>query len=159
MSRISLVAYDEEFLELSWQWLNDAEIKELTLTPNFTKSDQKKYFKSLKERTNYIIFGLIVDDNIKVGAAGLKNIETNRAEYWGYIGNKNYWGQGLGKELAKLMEKVCAERYINELYLKVSSENIRAVKSYLNTGYSKIRNEGNIIIMEKMINVNAIVLE
>ena len=37
---LSLVEYTEEFLELSWLWLSDPEIKELTMTPDFTKKEQ-----------------------------------------------------------------------------------------------------------------------
>lgn len=39
-SKISLKLYNEDFLEKSWEWLNDEELKYLTMTPDFTRKDQ-----------------------------------------------------------------------------------------------------------------------
>ena len=73
---LKLITYNKDFLPLSWNWLNDPEIKSLTMTPEFSKEDQLNFFNSIKERKNYKIFG-IEFDNIKIGACGLKNIENN----------------------------------------------------------------------------------
>ncbi len=98
---LSLVEYTEEFLELSWLWLSDPEIKELTMTPDFTKKEQLNFFKNIKSRSGYFIYGVSID-GVKVGACGLKNISANEGEYWGYIGDKKYWGYGHGKEIINL---------------------------------------------------------
>ena len=79
---LSLVEYTEEFLELSWLWLSDPEIKELTMTPDFTKKEQLNFFKNIKSRSGYFIYGVSID-GVKVGACGLKNISANEGEYWG----------------------------------------------------------------------------
>ena len=76
---LSLVEYTEEFLELSWLWLSDPEIKELTMTPDFTKKEQLNFFKNIKSRSGYFIYGVSID-GVKVGACGLKNISTNEEE-------------------------------------------------------------------------------
>ncbi len=38
---IQLVKYDIDFLNLSWKWLNDSDLKQLTDTPDFSKNQQK----------------------------------------------------------------------------------------------------------------------
>ena len=44
---IKLVDYTLDYLELSWKWLNDPEIKVLTNTPDFSLDQQLKWFNSL----------------------------------------------------------------------------------------------------------------
>ncbi|EIZ9628650.1 GNAT family N-acetyltransferase, partial [Cronobacter sakazakii] len=82
MDRITLTSYDREFLDLSWIWLQDPEIKKLTLTSDFTREQQLQFFHSLKERKDYLIFGIQLGTR-KIGVAGLKNIKNDIAEYWG----------------------------------------------------------------------------
>lgn len=41
--------YDRATLECSYSWLNDPEIKFLTMTPDFTKESQENWFVSLKK--------------------------------------------------------------------------------------------------------------
>lgn len=133
--RIDFVIYDIEFLNHSWIWLNDPEIKELTLTPSFTKEQQLSFFNSLNKRTDYKIWGVIAD-NEKIGVIGLKNITENNAEYFGYIGNKSYWGKGISNEIFKFICEESKKINISYLYLKVSKENTRAIKSYIKSGFT-----------------------
>ena len=42
--QVAFVEYTEEFLDLSWEWLNDPEIKLLTMTPDFSREDQRAFF-------------------------------------------------------------------------------------------------------------------
>ena len=52
---------------------------------------------------DYLIWGYMYN-NIPIGVCGLKNINDSSGEYFGYIGNKTMWGQGLGK---LMMEVEC----------------------------------------------------
>jgi len=101
---IILVNYSKLFLDLSWKWLNDAEIKKLTDTPDFTKSEQENWYNSLQYKNDYLIFGILYD-NEPIGVCGLKNVSKDDCEYWGYIGEKKHWGKGLGKQILSQMEK------------------------------------------------------
>lgn len=47
---VDFVEYSIEFLELSWEWLNDSEIKSLTMTPDFTREEQIVFFRKLPFR-------------------------------------------------------------------------------------------------------------
>ncbi len=130
----SLVEYDREFLFKSWIWLNDPEIKALTLTPDFSKEEQLAFYSNLRCRKDYWIRGIIEND-LPIGAMGLKNITAQKAEYWGYIGDKSYWGRGIGAFM--LSEAISQGKILKlaQLHLIVGNENVRAKTLYLKEGF------------------------
>ena len=73
-----------------------------------------------------------------IGAAGLKNIGGGSAEYWGYIGEKSLWGQGLGKQILAAIEAKAGAFGIDRLYLNVTHENLRAIALYKRAGFVEI---------------------
>ena len=70
---IKLVEYTKKYLDLSWDWLNDPEIKKMTNTPDFNKKEQLVFFNNLKNKNNYYIYGIEIE-GVAVGACGLKSI-------------------------------------------------------------------------------------
>ncbi|MFZ2726473.1 MAG: GNAT family N-acetyltransferase [Methylococcaceae bacterium] len=145
---LELVDYDIEFLKLSWKWLNDEEIKQLTMTPNFTKEQQVEFFNSLARRKDYLIYGISFNNN-KIGACGLKNIDNEQAEYWGYIGEKEYWGQGIGKRILEIMIKKTLDMQLKYIFLKVKFDNTRAINLYKKTGFVIKEDIGDYLVMSK----------
>lgn len=129
-----LVPYDQRFLELSWHWLNDPETRELTMTPIFTRADQRKFFESLPLRVGYKIWGVALGNQL-IGAAGLKNFRGALAEYWGYIGEKRYWGLGLGAPLLQRVEEQARSFELRSLDLHVLRTNLRAIHAYKKSGF------------------------
>src|SRR3954462_5453593 len=101
-SRLVFAPFDERFLEKSWQWLQDPEVKRLTMTPDFTREDQRRWFARLPEMSDYLIRGIFCE-GIPVGVVGLKHITKEEAEYWGYLGERSYWNQGLGREMMRFI--------------------------------------------------------
>jgi RimJ/RimL family protein N-acetyltransferase len=155
-ARISLVEYDEEFLRLSGQWLSDPEIKKLTMSPDINENEQKKWFRTLKERKDYLIKGLVLDNTIKIGAVGLKHIDLvgAEAEYWGYIGEKEYIGMGIGKFMVQSMQGECTKRGIQVMQLHVADFNERAIKLYERMGFRECGKSENTITMRKCLKRN-----
>lgn len=148
---IKIVKFDEVFLKKSWTWLNDPIIKQMTNTPQFSKEDQRKWFHTLHGNKKYKIWGITIDHK-KIGACGLKNIAKNKAEYWGYIGEKEYWGKGYGKKIIELIEKKAKTISIKYIHLSVRQDNIRAVSLYYKAGFKKTKNKKDgIILMKKQI--------
>lgn len=138
LNNLQLVNYTKDILEKSWNWLNDPEIKHLTSTPDFSKEDQQNWFSGLEKNDSYWVQGIQYDNKI-IGVAGLKKIDPSKktAEYFGYIGEKEYWGKGLSKDLFKLIFKIAKDQFaLESLYLNVVPDNIRAVKSYKKAGFS-----------------------
>ncbi|EKO3750233.1 hypothetical protein P0F16_002868 [Vibrio metschnikovii] len=70
--KLVLDIYTRKYLDKSWDWLTDPEIKKMTNTPDFTREEQELFFLSLP-RENYKIWGLKYDD-LEIGVVGLKNI-------------------------------------------------------------------------------------
>lgn len=145
-SNIHLVNYSKKYLDYSWKWLNDPEIKYLTQTPDFSKEDQLKFFQSLSVKTNYFIKG-IEYEGMPIGACGLKNISKADAEYWGYIGEKSCWGKGIGGFILASMIAEAKRRGLKSLYLKVIRDNIRAFKLYERMGFVTEKEDGIMLVM------------
>lgn len=133
--KVKLVPYSREYLDLSWSWLQDAEIKRLTMTPDFTREDQLRFFESLPLRPDYRLWGVEADGR-SIGVAGLKNVCASRAEYWGYIGEKTYWGKRIGEHIMQSIENIAFEMGLTHLDLRVWKDNNRAIALYLRMGYS-----------------------
>jgi len=146
--KIEFVEFDRDFLSKSWEWLNDREIKYLTNTPDFSKEEQVEWFNKIRARTDYLIYGVIVD-SMKVGACGLKNITENDCEYWGYIGEKHYWGRGIGKVMMDFIEEKAKELKLKSIWLKVIDNNERAIALYKRVGFKIEKFDNKLIIMRK----------
>ncbi len=131
---IKVVDYTVDFLKLSWKWLNDPEIKALTNTPDFSPDQQLKWFNSLASKQDYFIKGIEFSNN-KIGVCGLKNITQSDAEYWGYIGDKQYWRKGIGTLILFEMEKKAKDFGIKTVWLKVLTSHTNAIKLYSKNGY------------------------
>lgn len=143
---IKIDKFDEKYLECSWEWLNDPEIRLLTMTPKFSKREQQKWFKALPA-SNYKIWGISID-NTPIGAIGLKNLTAEVGEYWGYIGEKKYWGQGLGSEMLSYIVSESKRLGLKRLTLCVDSKNQRAIKCYLRFGFKETidSKDGNVVM-------------
>ncbi len=138
----SLVEYDLQFLERSWDWLQDPETRALTRTPEFTREAQQDFFRSLPHKTDYWIKGIVAGEE-PVGAMGLKHITQAKAEYWGYIGNKNYWGIGIGQFMMQEAINKASSLQLKQIYLFVDHTNVRAVKLYTRMGF-KLEESGDL---------------
>lgn len=147
---LTLVAYDPTFLNLSWNWLNDPEIKKMTHTPDFTREHQQAWFAGLGSKTDYKIWGLQYKGK-PIGVCGLKKITGIDAEYWGYIGEKQYWGIGLGSAIMQLIESEAEKAGLHSVWLSVIPENIRAIRLYRKNGYIEENQQGDLLIMRKSI--------
>jgi RimJ/RimL family protein N-acetyltransferase len=128
------VPYDRRFLDKSWLWLHDAEVRRLTMTPFFTRAMQEHWFAGLADREDYRIWGAEVDGE-PIGAFGIKNIEDGAGEYWGYIGEKRYWGRGIGGWMLATAEQHARDLGLRHLWLRVEPENERAIRLYRRHGF------------------------
>ncbi len=146
--QIRLVPFDQTYLDFSWGWLNDAETKRLTLTPDFTREDQVSFFDSLPDLEGYRIWGVEYDSE-PIGAAGLKNFRGTMAEYWGYIGEKAFWGRGLGSKLMGKVEDAAYDLGFLILDLNVSESNERAIRLYEKHGYFRTEVSEGVLRMLK----------
>ena len=145
---ISICIYDEILLKLSYLWLNNPKIKYLTNSNTFTVEEQLKWFSIIKEKKDYHILG-VLNKSIPIGACGLKNITKTDAEYWGYIGEKSFWGKGYGKKIILLMENESKKKFLKSIWLKVNGINERVISLYNKSGFKIEKQEKTLIYMRK----------
>lgn len=138
MNNVEFVRYDERFLRASWTWLRDKEIKNMTMSPDLDKDSQRSWYEKLNQRLDYFIWGITVD-GFPIGAVGIKkiNLERSEGEYFGYIGEKSYWGQGIGTLMLQYIIRIAAEKQLDTLILYVTSSNKRAIRLYEKNGFIK----------------------
>ncbi|MEN6471857.1 MAG: GNAT family N-acetyltransferase [Clostridiaceae bacterium] len=134
---IEFVVYDKRYLECSNEWLQDPEIKSMTMTPEFSAQTQRIWFDGLPMRTDYRIWGVACDGE-PVGAVGIKhiNVEKKMGEYFGYIGEKELWGKGIGRQMVGFAKEQAKKLDLHVLCLLVSPNNVRAMSLYEKSGFS-----------------------
>ena len=148
--KIQFPEFDRVFLTWSYKWLSDSTIKYLTQTPDITKENQEKWFASLPDKNDYYIRGIAVD-NKPIGACGLKHITSEAGEYWGYIGEKDYWGKGIGGRMLAFIEEYAKSLGLKQIYLHVLHDNERAMRLYVKNGYEAVPEAANMIKMIKQL--------
>ena len=146
--QVCAVTYDQRFLDQSWQWLTDPELRELTLAPLITKGDQLGWFASLSGRKDYLIWGIELAGR-PLGAFGLKHIDAHGGEYWGYIGEKAYWGCGIGGWMLQKAMEQAQGLGLQTVRLIVSGANLRAIKLYHRYGFRLMLDDGTALHMER----------
>jgi len=147
---VELVEFDVEFLNLSWKWLKDKELRHLISATDISKDEQLIWYNNLKIKTDYLIWGINANHK-PVGVTGLKKITKTDCEYWGYIGEREYWGKGIGVKIMELLENLARGKGLQSIWLKVNKDNIRAIKLYEKMMYRVEMNTEISIIMRKQL--------
>lgn len=133
---IRLVEYDRSYLDHSWHWLRDPEIKRLTMAGDFTRDDQLAFFETLEGRDDYKIWGVEALDGTPIGAAGIKKIADGSGEFWCYIGERDWWGRRVGGEILDLCEQKARELSIDRLSMVAAIDNDRSIGLYKKMGFA-----------------------
>lgn len=124
------------------EWVNDAEIRELTggIYP-VSETEHEKWFENrVLDSVNKIFAIQPTDSSNIIGIIGMKNVDfiNRNAELYIYIGDKQYWGNGYGSEsVGKLVEFYFNELNMHRIYLQVFEYNERAIASYRKIGFEK----------------------
>jgi len=133
-----------------FDWANDEETTRylfMGTTPNIAEN-LDDWFEATRKATNEVVFMICdVETDESIGFAGLHAIHwvSRMGEYRVFIGNKDYRGQGHGKQVAKLMVRYAFEKLnLAKVYLGVNTEHLWAVGSYEGAGFVRegvLRNE------------------
>lgn len=119
--------FTSEVLNMSWKWLNDPEIKELTLTPDLDRESQQSWFKSLQNKHDYFICSIWLNEE-PIGVCGIKHLTSTDGEVWYYIGEKQFWGKGIGTQMMQYLIEYAELRDLESIYAKLLKENISSYK-------------------------------
>lgn len=147
---LRLVPFDKSYLVKSYDWLNDPEIQALTDGPQcVTCKEQEKWFLYIQNDSSYQIWG-IEYEGTAIGACGIKHIDFEKkiGEYWGYIGEKEYWG-GKGRYIFNHIYTKAKLLGLKELKLNVLKSNLRAYSLYIKEGFKVQQETDNKFLMYK----------
>lgn len=127
---------------ISFSWRNDPSIWEFTgnrPSETVTAEMECSWINTVLLRSNEKRFAIIKKAGIKyVGNVQLTGINTADAEYHIFIGDKESWGQGIAVEATSLILKYAfLGLHLNTVYLNVKRQNVRAIKSYVNAGFTE----------------------
>ena len=122
-------------------WLNDHEVNEYLETRQSTIHDLTAYIQKQIDDPNSIFVGIFDKTNdIHIGNIKLEPIDwqKKKAIFGILVGNKSYWGRGIGTEATQLIVRYAfATVGLEEIELGVIAENKRAIRSYEKAGFAQ----------------------
>lgn len=136
----------------SYKWRNDPQVWTYTAfvpTNKITKDIELKWLDDVLKRENEKRYAVCVSrTNEYIGNVQLINIENNIGEFTIFIGEKKYWGKGIGHEATKqMLELAFTELNFSSVYLYVHPDNITAIRCYQRAGF-KFSSQSKFIKME-----------
>mgnify|MGYP000058133370 CR=1 FL=1 len=151
--RLRFVDYTRTYLEASYHWLREPEIKFLTRSPEVTREGQEKFFQSLPKRKDYWIQGIEYLGR-PIGACGLRRIDhkQSEAEYFAFIGDKSLWDQKLGFEIFNHIRQEAIARGLKVVYTLMNPENHRAIRFCEKSGFTNKHTVDGVVRMDFRVN-------
>ena len=124
------------------EWLQDREVNNFLETRHEKQSLKKiKYFlNSCNNSDDIYLFGIFTKSDIHVGNIKLGPIKRNHslAAISIFLGNKKYWGKGIGPDAIKLVTNFSfSELALNKLTAGMYSNNINSIKAFEKIGFVK----------------------
>jgi len=122
------------------KWWRDKELLKLTSGVLKLISDKEvtKYFQAILDNKNDYNFMLIADREI-VGHISLVKRRNDWHETQIVIGEKKYWGKGIGSRAINILIRKAKKNRISKIYLEVRPTNIRAILAYEQCRFKKVK--------------------
>ncbi|HDY7887766.1 GNAT family N-acetyltransferase [Vibrio vulnificus] len=141
-SVISLRPLETEDVEDFYVWACDREVTQFSLSSYAypkSKADISKWLLTINESSKTVSFGICCNDTGKlIGYGGIASISSlNRSgEYFILIGDKAYWGKGIGTEVTKVITDYGFNALgLHRIELTAFSVNPSAIRAYEKAGY------------------------
>lgn len=134
LNPISLNDVTEEYLS----WLQDPEVMSGIETSGYTIENLGSYVRSRINRSDVAFFTIRTKENIHIGNIKLEVQDKKAmvADLGLLLGNKNYWGKGIGYEACKLaIQYGFNELKFHKIYLAVYENNPNAKRLYEKLGF------------------------
>ncbi|KAF0110650.1 MAG: putative acetyltransferase [Chloroflexi bacterium] len=142
--RVRLRAIERDDIPNFVRWLNDREVIEfLLMNSPLSKAMEEKWFEGhlaapITSAQVMAIEALSGDQWVHIGNTGIHNIEPvhNAAEFGIFIGEKDFWNKGYGREATLLTLKHGFEDLnLNRIFLNVYENNLRGIAAYKAAGF------------------------
>src|SRR3989344_3619741 len=128
-------------------WLNDPEVNRFLDTKSATLKSVQDYIQTKNQKDNVFLFGIFVKaGDHHIGTIKLDPIDyrAKKATMAVMVGDKAYWGKGLGGEA---IEVLCAYGFealgLSEIWLGLQRANRAATKAYAKLGFVQVPVELN----------------
>jgi RimJ/RimL family protein N-acetyltransferase len=124
-----------------FQWFNDPEVTKFLSRDfkGYTLNKAKEYIRQAARKKDAIRWAIYLKDGTHVGNTALHEIDgrKDKKACWGIcIGDKNYWGQGLGTDTLKAILKFSFDKLkLHRLELSVFPHNPRGLRCYKKCGF------------------------
>ena len=139
---VKLRPLEAEDCQSFYHWAQDKQVTQFSLSSYAypqSQSDILKWLASINSNQQTISIGICnPETNTLIGYAGIASINTlNRCgEYFILIGNKDYWGKGIGTEVTKIITHYGFETLgLHRIELTAYASNKSAIKAYEKAGY------------------------
>lgn len=123
-------------------WSCDKEITQFSLSSYVypkSKTDISKWLTTINDSSKVVSFGVCCSETGDlIGYAGIASISSlNRSgEYFILIGDKTYWGKGIGTEVTKVITNYgFSSLGLHRIELTVFATNPSAIRAYEKAGY------------------------
>jgi RimJ/RimL family protein N-acetyltransferase len=137
--RVSIRWLQAADLSLMAEWERDPEIAQLMGRRFTTADDVQQWWSTLNRGGNRLGLAILLDGQL-IGDMELEHISrgTGDAEVRICIGEKDAWNQGYGTvALERLVHLGFRELGLSRLYLRVTKDNVRAIRCYAHLGFKK----------------------
>ncbi len=123
-------------------WLNDRRVNRYMRKPHYTFREMVDYYAGLRRQPKKNVF-LVICDRLRgtsIGTATLRDVHKRTAVFGIMIGDRRFWGKGLGQLATRA---VCAYAFrrlgVRKIALGVRLENRRARRVFAKVGFQKTR--------------------
>lgn len=125
-----------------YPWISDPEVIQYSLSTfqalKTTAQIDHWFAATLREEKSLNLGIYLQETGTLIGYAGLSNLSTTNqsGEYFILIGEKAYWGKGVGTEVTKqVLALGFTEYHLNRIMLTVSEPNMGGLKAYTKAGF------------------------
>lgn len=133
----------DDITERYCAWLNDPEVNKYLETRSSTMPELEEYVREKIENPDILFAGIFdKETGLHIGNVKLEPIDwKNKTTVFGImIGDRNYWGKGLGTEATRLISNYALnELGMKEVELGVITDNIKATKAYERAGFKQVK--------------------
>jgi Acetyltransferases, including N-acetylases of ribosomal proteins len=135
--RIYLRPLEKEDLDKILEWINDPEIRHLTLREELplNRSKGEEFFEKITK--DMILFGICLNNDKLIGTLSLM-LQLRSATFGITIGDKAHWNKGYGTEATKIALDYCFNTLnLHRVGLWVFEFNEKAIHCYEKLGFKK----------------------
>jgi RimJ/RimL family protein N-acetyltransferase len=122
-------------------WLSDMEVRRwlaMSEAPPPTLESEQEWYQQRKQDPTCVLWSIESEGGRLVGDVGLGLIDKThrRAEVGIFIGDKSFWGRGLGADaISRVLRYAFDELGLRRVQLYVDEDNLRAIRCYKKCGF------------------------